>query len=179
VSGWARATTVIIAVAMFVVVVSLLVRAAVLAFSDLTWELPGWLMRLSSEEGWASAAAGAAAAALAVLCLVLVWRLATVRGESRGDVLLGEGEHPVVVRTAALEHLVAQAVGRDVSELHDVRVRLRRGETGCDVAVAAVAGPGDLTALHGRVREVAGRELERAVGLGVLAVDLDVVGFSR
>jgi hypothetical protein len=179
VSGWTRAVTIVVALVAFVVVVAFLVRAAVLALSDLTWRLPRWLTRLPVESGWASAAAGAAAAALAFLCLALVWRLATVRGESRGDVLLGEGEHAVVVRTIALEHLLTEAVGRDVSELHDVRVRLRRSERGYDVAVAAVAGPGDLTALHGRVREVAGRELEGAVGLEVAAVDLDVTGFSR
>jgi hypothetical protein len=179
VSPRARAATVVIALAAFVVVVAFLVRAVVLTVSDLSWELPGWLARLSSGAGWASAAAGVAAAALAIFCLVTVWRLAAVRGEGRGDVLVGEGERAVVVRATALEHLLAGVFDRDVRELKDVRVRLRHGASGCHVAVAAVVGPGDLTAVHRRVCEAAARELERAVGLQVAKVDLDVDGFSR
>ena len=78
-TGWVRTCTVVIALAAFVVVVAFLVRAVVLTLTDLTWDLPGWLTDLSSDQGWASATAGLAAAALALLCLVLVWRLASFR----------------------------------------------------------------------------------------------------
>lgn len=174
-----RAVTIVIALAAFVVVVAFLVRAVVLRLSSLAWDLPGRLTSLPAERGWASAAAGAAAAALAVLCLALVWRLATFGGQGRGDVLVGEGEHAIVVREAALEHLLATAIGRDVAELREVRVRLRRGEAGYGVAVAGVVGPTDLVGVYDRVREVSRRELERAAGLEVVTVDLDVDGFSR
>lgn len=174
-----RTVTIIIALGAFVLVVAFLVRAVVLTVSSLTWDLPGWLADLSADRDGASAAAGLAAAALALLCLVLVWRLATFGGQGHGDVLVGAGEDAIVVRAAALEHLLARAIGRDVAELREVRVRLRREETGYGVAVAGVVGPSDLVGVHDRVREVSRRELERAAGLEVVTVDLDVDGFNR
>jgi hypothetical protein len=166
--------------AAFVVVVAFLVRAVVLTLTDLTWDLPAWLTDLSSsDKGRASAAAGLAAAALALICLVLVWRLATFGGQGRGDVLVGEGEHAILVRAAALEHLLGNAIGRDVAELREVRVRLRRSDEGYGVSVAGVVGPTDLVGVYDRVREVSRRELERAAGLEIVTVDLDVDGFSR
>ena len=73
----------------------------------------------------------------------------------------------------------AKAIARDVAELREVRVRLRRGESGYGVSVAGVVGPTDLVGVYDRVREVSRRELERAAGLEVVTVDLDVDGFSR
>jgi hypothetical protein len=95
------------------------------------------------------------------------------------DVVVGEGEHAIVVRAAALEHALAKAIDRDVAELRDVRVGLRRGEAGYGVSVAGVVGPTDLVGVYERVREASRRELERAAGLEVVTVDLDVDGFSR
>jgi hypothetical protein len=178
VSAGSRAVTTVIALAAFVVAVAFLVRAVVLATSDLTWRLPAWLQRLPTEPGWASAAAGAAAAALALLCLALLWRLATLGADGRRDFLVGEAERAVVVRVGAIERLLVHAIGRNVEQLSDIRVRVRTGDEGCMVSVAGLVGRADLAGIHGRVREVSQRELERAAGLQMVAVDLDVDGFS-
>jgi membrane protein implicated in regulation of membrane protease activity len=174
-----RTATIALALAAFIVAVAFLARAIVLAASGLGWELPGWLADLSSDAGRASAAAGAAAAALAAFCLIAVWRLATPRGERRDDVVLGQGAQATVLRVGALERMLEHAIGRDVGELRGVRVRLCPGRAACAVSVAGMVGPADLVGLHARVREVSRCELERAAGIEVGTLDLDVDGFSR
>ena len=81
------------------------------------------------------------------------------------------------VRTAALERLVSVSLDREIAEVRSPAVSLRRVADGFAVVVAANVTAIDLVGLQHRLATCAAGELERATGVGLARLDLDVRRF--
>ena len=81
------------------------------------------------------------------------------------------------VRTAALERLVSVSLDRKIAEVCSPAVSLRRLADGFAVVVVANVTAIDLVGLQHRLATCAAGELERATGIGLARLDLDVRRF--
>ena len=182
-----------------VVVVALGAREVVLVLdTSLRWPEPhwwGWL--LDPAHSGRATLAGMVCVALAVVALALaalagrrsLRRPAQIHLAADGSATqaavtavtpaAARAAVPVTtsVRTAALERLVSVSLDREIAEVRSPAVSLRRVADGFAVVVAAKATAVDLVGLQQRLATCAAGELERATGVGLARLDLDVRRF--
>jgi hypothetical protein len=178
VAVWARWVPIVAGVAGAVVSAAVLLREVVLAFNnDVVWQYPSWFTWLSSRPGSARVTAAAVGAAVAALvCLWAAARLVRRGAPPLRRLDLSEEKEAVQVEAATLARFLGKALRRRVPELDSAKVWLRRGEQdgySCRVMVGLRACA-DVSELHARLIATVREELQRATGLSVVRLDLDV-----
>ncbi len=173
--AWAGAAAVLGAV---VAAAALAREVALAASSTLVWPLPHWWSQLTAGPAYVSWLAATVAALVAAACVVALLQLARGPAVGAGTVLVGDGNQQVRVRMVALEHALAGILERRMPELGAVRVSVSAAGRRVAVLAAVDAQPRGLAALHGRAADVAAEELQRAAGLELAGLDLEVVRFT-
>ena len=178
-----RAAMLAVALVGTLVCAALLVREVTLAASHtVVWSAPRWWHDLLTAPAGLVALAGVAAAALGIGCLWLALRmLAAGEPDEGAGIELAAGPTSVVVKAAALEHLLAHRLVDEVAEINHARVWVTRRDgrlvTHTSLSLAAT----DLRRLHARVQAVVQSELRAATGLdtGELTVEVDELLVGR
>jgi len=172
-----RAVTLVVALATIALCAALIVREVALAAGQAPpWQVADlWHDLLTAPRG-AAATAGVVVVVGGVLCLWLA--LGMLGGGRAGEgaaVELGDLQASVIVKSAALEHLLAHRLVAELPEVTGAQVRVTHGDDGVAAHTSLSLVATDVRQIFARARTVVERELRTATGLdaGELTVEVD------
>lgn len=178
-----RVATLLVALAGALICAALLVREAALAASQtVVWSAPRWWHDLLTAPAGLVALAGVAAAVLGIGCLWLALRMLGGGEPDEGAaIVLGAEQTSVVVKSEALERLLAHRLVDELAEVRSARVRVTRREQRLVTRTSLALAATDVRRSHARARAVIDRELRAATGLGAgeLTVEVDELLVGR
>jgi hypothetical protein len=172
-----RAVTLAVALAIMVLCAALIVREVALA----TGQAPPWRVAdlwhdLLTEPRSVAVPVGVAAVVAGALCLWLaLGMLGGGRAGAGAAVELGDPPASVVVKSRALEHLLAHRLVDELPEVSGARVRVTRDDHRVAARASLSLVAADVRQTFARARAVVERELRAATGLdiGELTVEVD------
>ena len=172
-----RAVTVIVALAVMAVCAALIVREAALAAGEgAPWPAARYWHDLLTAPRSVAVPVGLFAVGAGALCLWLA--LAMLGGGRAGEgaaVEVGDLGASVVIKSRALEHLLAHRLVAELDEVTQARVRVTRSDGRLAARTSLSLAATNVRQTFARARAVVERELRAATGLdaGELTVEVD------